>query len=236
MTPAEAKDYIHDQITAGIMVEIEWAERAKTIAYEIGKYAAPINAAHFGNLFFDVQLAMSDRQSLSITKMYDPPHGQFPTRSIPALLAFLKKHAVVIQIEQPHVLHNLLLLNGQSPYRVARLREKQITLDVVKHYQKILPHTAKDPALEAIRLYRNKLAAHNQRYDQARQRVKWDEADKLVDAAKSFIQVISYAYVGLYLGTSLDMYQASSLKCAQLADELRRLVERANLSPKQSDE
>jgi hypothetical protein len=70
----------------GLAAEILEADEAYALAEMIGKHAERINAVGFGALFRRLQLALSDRQTLSITKLYDPVNPRYQTRSIPATL------------------------------------------------------------------------------------------------------------------------------------------------------
>ena len=68
----EAANRLREYLLDGIAVEILQAEQAYTLAQEIGKYAKEINVANFGELFGTLQIVLSDRQTLSVVKIFDP--------------------------------------------------------------------------------------------------------------------------------------------------------------------
>src|SRR5918998_5314549 len=98
----DAEKRLKDFILNGIVTEILWAEEAYALAQEIGRRADAIRAAGFGSLFGSLQVLASDRQTLSVAKMFDRPRGRYPTRSIPATLAFLKAHADSWRVPERH--------------------------------------------------------------------------------------------------------------------------------------
>jgi hypothetical protein len=72
MDTKTAEETLEDYLLNGIAVEIYFANEAKDLCSEIGKYADQLNKHGYGQLFGSLQLAYSDRQTLSITKMFDP--------------------------------------------------------------------------------------------------------------------------------------------------------------------
>ena len=72
MNAEEAQQHLRDYLLNGIAAEINWADEAYALAEEIGKHAEQINAGNFNRLFESLQLSLSDRQTLSVTKIFDP--------------------------------------------------------------------------------------------------------------------------------------------------------------------
>ena len=109
MEAEEAEKQLRDYLLNG--TEIFWAEEAYALAEEVSKHAQAIHAAGFTSLFGSLQVLLSDRQTLSVTKMFDQPK-RYPTRSIPAILEFLKAHAGLWKVPERHVLHPTLIEAG----------------------------------------------------------------------------------------------------------------------------
>jgi hypothetical protein len=81
---ANAEEQLRDYLCEGIVTEILCADEAYALNEEIVKHAEQIKAREFNDLFYSLQTMISDRQTLSITKMFDPAGGSNLTRSIPA--------------------------------------------------------------------------------------------------------------------------------------------------------
>ena len=86
MKVEEAEERLKDYLLQGIAAENYFADEAYALAEEIGQHVPAIRATGFGSLFGTLQHGLSNRQTLSITKMFDKPSKRYPTRSIPAIL------------------------------------------------------------------------------------------------------------------------------------------------------
>ena len=114
MMNEEAEKGLNDYLFEGIISDIFWAEESYALAKKIGDYATQINAAGFGLLFGSLQAILSDRHTLSITKIFEERRRKYPIRSIPTTLDFLEEHSDVWTIPQPQELRGLLLKAGHS--------------------------------------------------------------------------------------------------------------------------
>ena len=91
MDISEAEERLRAYLLEGIGTQILWADLAYELAKEISEYREQINKASFGELFSTLQVILSDRQTLEVTKLLDPEKN-YPTRSISGTLALLKRH------------------------------------------------------------------------------------------------------------------------------------------------
>ncbi len=231
MNVGEAENRLRDYLFQGIGAEIFWADEAYALAEEIGKHADQINAAGFGRLFGSLLTILSDRQTLSVTKIFDPPSRTYPTRSIPATLDFLEAHAELWKIPQWHKLQETLLGGGLDSAYVEQLNNVELTRAIVAHYRAALAKLS--PALEALLQSRNKTIAHNEAVDRSTlQHPTWGEALSLVNYAKDFVSTIGYGYLNTLFGQgSQDYIPTHEARRPSLA--LRRLLEAANISARQ---
>jgi AbiU2 len=224
----EAETHLRDYLLDGIAAEIFWADEAYALAEEIGKHVQQINDANFGALFSSLQVIFSDRQTLSITKVFDPAtNPRYPTRSVPATLAFLEDHAELWKVPQRHRLHQILTEAGVDSAHVEQLRSAELTRAIVAHYKGALANLSLP--LATLRQSRNKVIAHNEAIKRSTlQQPTWGEAISLVNYAKEFVATIGFAYLSTIFGTNSSDYYLT-LDARRTARHLRRLLEAANI-------
>jgi hypothetical protein len=224
----EAEKHLKDYLLQGIAAEIFLADEAYALAEEIGKHADQINAAGFDALFGSLQLILSDRQTLSVTKIFDTPSRKYPTRSIPAVLDFLEAHAELWKVPQWRILHQTLIESGADRAQVEYLSNVELTHAIVAHYRDARAKLAFP--LEALRQSRDKTIAHNEAIERATlQRPTWGAALSLVNYAKDFVSTIGYGYLNTLFGQgSQDYILTTGARRTSLA--LRRLLKAANIS------
>jgi hypothetical protein len=228
----EAEKHLKDYLLQGIGAEIFWADEAYALAEEMGKYVDQINAAGFGSLFATLQTVLSDRQTLSVTKMFDPPSRKYPTRSIPATLGLLEAHAELWEVPQWRKLHQTLIGGGVDSAYVEQLSNVELTHAIVAHYRATLANLSLP--LEALRQSRNKIIAHNEAVERSTlQRPTWGGALSLVNYAKDFVSTIGFGYLNTVFGLgSQDYFLTTQARRTSLA--LRRLLEAANISTRRA--
>ena len=93
MNEKSVEERLRDYLLNGVAKDIFLAEEAEALAKEIGEHADEINEAGFGRLFGSFQLTLSDRQTLLVTKLFEPTNPRYPIRSIPTILQFLEEHS-----------------------------------------------------------------------------------------------------------------------------------------------
>ncbi|HYX28150.1 MAG TPA: hypothetical protein VE863_06260 [Pyrinomonadaceae bacterium] len=224
------KDYLLD----GVAKEIFFAEEAKFVALEIGRHADEVNARGFGRLFGSMQVAYSDRQTLCITKIFDPEDRKYPTRSIPAILNLIERNASSWSLPQRHKLEEILV---GTPYDSAfgKVNDSELAVYVAAHFRDLFPGTGTlsapqlSRAIVALREARNKVIAHNEAIDhRARTLPTWAEADALVEYAKGFVTVISFGFLSLFMGNDSRTYLRTP-DSSGAAFGLKKLFTDANL-------
>lgn len=236
MSTNDAEEQLRDYLQYGLVAEILWADEAYALNAEIITHAKQINAHSFGALFASLQTMISDRQTLSITKMFDPAGGKYPTRSIPATLELLEQHDTLWQVPERQALHHPLIEAGADSTHLEQISNAELTRTVVVHFQDSLP----DPlsatpdhlslTLRALRKARDKLIAHNEAIERtAVQESMWEETVSLVDYAKNFVSTIGWGYLGEFYGENSDNFWATS-NAKSTSNSLRRLLRAAALT------
>lgn len=236
MNSEEAENRLRDYLLNGIATEIRRADEAYSLAVEIGTYAEEINAASFGELFGSMQITFSDRQTLSVVKIFDPVK-KYPTRSIPATLALLESNAELWELPGHQDLRQTLVGAGLDTATAEGLSKAELTRAVVAHFRSSLPSTKledTDPlslSLRSLLHHRDKSIAHNEAIDpKDLQEATWGDATSLVNYAKTFVTMIGPGYLELHFGTDSDDYiLASAARRTSLG--LRRLLKKAGIVP-----
>jgi AbiU2 len=197
MNTQTVETILKDYLLYGIAKEIFFADEAKLLVVEIGKYAETLNAQGFGRLFGSLQVAYSDRQTLCVTKMFDSENTRYPTRSIPAILNLIENNSSIWTLPQAHQLHKTLTDTGQDRQYVETLNNAQLSLAIVSHFRSTLPQVQRagicslSKSLIALREARDKVIAHNEAIAQsARTYPTWGDAEALVTYAKNFLVTI----------------------------------------------
>jgi hypothetical protein len=222
----EAEKHLKDYLLNGIAAEIFWADEAYALAEEISKHAQSSNATRFRSLFGSLQVIFSDRQTLSVTKLFDKPKN-YPTRSIPATLDYLKAHAELWRVPQQHVLHQILIDAGAESASVERLSNAELTYEIVKHYE--YERSRFEPALNRLRQSRDKIISHNEAIERsALQSPTWGDAISLVKYAKNFVSTIGSSYLSIIFGSGRGDYHLS-YDARRTSMQLRRLLEAVNI-------
>jgi hypothetical protein len=236
MVTQTAEATLHDYLLNGIAKEIFFADEAKSLAVEIGNHADRINAQGYGQLFGSMQVAYSDRQTLCVTKMFDPKNRRHPTRSIPAILNLIEDNATAWSLPQRHKLEETLCTAGHDARQVANLNNAELALAIVSHFRSTLPQIDRATicglslSLSTLREARNKIIAHNQAIAQsARTFATWGETEALVNYAKTFVALISFGFLNLYMGNDSDSYLPTADARATTAI-LKKLFKGANLT------
>jgi hypothetical protein len=236
MNTTECEKILNDYLMNGIVKELFFADQTKALAVTIGKHSNAINYNGFGDLFGSLQNILSDHQTLAVAKIYDPPSKKYPTRSLPAMLSLIEKHSNLWSLPQRHFLENFLIKGGNNPVFIKSLNNPKLSLEVVAHFNHIMPHKDKvsycslSNALETVRETRDKVHAHNEAIDKAARRLPtWAGVESLVNYAKDFACVIGFGFLSLYLGNQNKDYMLGK-DAQQLSRKMEKLIVLAKLN------
>jgi len=231
----EAEKRLRDYLLNGLATEIFWADQAYALAEEISRHAEQVNAANFGELFGWLQLALSDRHTLAIVKIFDPAK-QYPTRSIPGTLNLLDSNAELWRVRERRRLHQVLIEAGLDNSRVEDMSTAELTRAVVARFRNTLP----DPnrvgsdnlslSLNILRRSRDKTIAHNEAMESSALQIPtWGEANSLAKYAKEFVATVGTGYLGLIIGKGSDNYRLTDAS-RRTSLALRRLLKAAGIA------
>jgi AbiU2 len=202
MSPQTPEDQLRDQVH-GLCDNIFKAEQAYKLAFAIGSHANELNQANYGVAFRVIQLTLEQSVVLAITKLFEPPHRKYPTRSIPAAMALLERSADHLTINQPVAVQPRLRKIGVT--LLPNASDPEITRALVGRFNVLLPsHKTLEGLshlrrLDALRFRRDKVIAHNESIGNAEfPNVNWGDIRKLLDLAKSFVDIVSVGYLNLF--------------------------------------
>lgn len=196
MDRAHAESRLKEYLVHGLVPELYQAEEAYALAAEIGRHSAQVNAMGYGQLFAVLQHALSDRQTLSVVKLFEK-NSRFPVRSIPAVLRLLDEGAAIWKVREPTALAAVL---GTASDTVSdgQVADAACTARVTRHFRVQLDSPRLTAPLRRIRDSRDKVIAHNEAVDPLlRERPTWGDAAVLVEFGKHVAATVAWAYLGL---------------------------------------
>ena len=168
MRVEDAERNLRDYLVDGVAAELFWADEAYALAEEIGQHVEQLGAANFERLFGSLQVILSDRQTLSITKIFEPENPRYPIRSIPTILGLLETNAGLWRVPERRQLHQVLADTGQDVARLEQLSKAELTRTIVAYYRSTLPRQDRvnscrlSLSLDVLRQSRDKVIAHNE--------------------------------------------------------------------------
>jgi AbiU2 len=222
----ELRQYLLD----GLFKEIFLAEEARTLCFEVGKYAEILNEKGYGRLFGSLQACYSNQQTLCITKLFDPV-GRYPTRSIPGVIRLIQKRASHWSLPERWLLEERLAMACHNPELYTNMENREIALAIAEYFESTLPggcvaQVGLCDALNSLKQSRDKVIAHNEAIDPiARKLPRWNEAELLVNYSRDFLSLISRGFLGVYVGDEKSLLGDSHTAAVYL----RRLIKAARL-------
>ncbi len=202
MNIQEAEEKLENYLLNGIQAELYWAKEARAAAIVIGNHSQKTNNTRFRSLFGRLQEVFSERETLSVAKMFDKPNKRNPVRSISTTLDLLEENADLWNLQERDFLEDFLLKNGFGCMSEKTYRE--ISMAVVEVYRATLPlSTKKDycelsSSLDAVLQSRNKVHAHNEAILASERTLpSWNDTKILTDYAEDFVKTIRRGFLGL---------------------------------------
>jgi hypothetical protein len=197
-----AEELLRDQVH-GLCESIFVAERGYKLAFAIGSYADQLNGANYGPAFGPIQVTLEQSVVLSVTKLFEQQHRRYPTRTIPATMALLRRSAKSLRVSERM---GMLSRLSQAGIVVPRdCSDEEITNALVCGFDALLPnhHTLTGlqqvRRVDALRFRRDKVITHNESVSDAEfPQSNWGDIRQLLDLAKLFTDVVSTGYLGFY--------------------------------------
>ncbi|HEV8159945.1 MAG TPA: hypothetical protein VGP58_13000 [Pyrinomonadaceae bacterium] len=202
MTIQEAEEKLENYLLHGLQAELHWAKEARAVAMVVGNHSQRTNNTRFRFLFGRLQEVFSERETLSVAKIFDRPNRRNPIRSISTTLDLLEEHADLWNLRERDFLENFLHKNGYCS--MSEKTDREISIAVVEVYKSNLPlATKKDScqlsnSLDAVLQSRDKVHAHNEAVLASERTLpSWKDTKVLIDYAEDFIGTIIRCFLGI---------------------------------------
>lgn len=218
-------DYI---VGYGVVKDIFKAETAIFLCWRIGDYADAINESNFGELFSTFQRLLINELALSLSRIFENPQKQYPTKSIPSAVAFLKMNRNRLILKNRSLVERDLANLGYSLRELSRMNDLQCTDLIVEKFETLPPKL--NLGLEAWKALRDKKIGHNEAISSSSLPItRWDQAHNLLIWAKEFISLIGEGYTGLgYKPDNGEFFLTNDARRTSVA--LERLFQKSKLS------
>lgn len=202
MNTQEAEEKLENYLLSGLQAELYWAKEARNVATVIGNHSEVINNTRFRALFGRLQEVFSERETLSVAKMFDRPSRMNPVRSISTTLNLLEENVELWNLRERNFLEDFLLENGYES--MSEKTDREISIAVIKVFKETLPLSIKKDScllsnsLDAILQSRDKVHAHNEAILASERTLpSWKDTQLLIDYAENFIKTIIRGFLGI---------------------------------------
>jgi hypothetical protein len=189
------KEQLDDVLTEGVFYDIYRAEDALSLYMVIGQNSAAINTARFGPFFGTVQTICFRYAILATSRLFDPPHRTWPTRSLPVAFKIVDENSDALPVLQRIRLLRFLKSAGQQ--NVDALTDKEMARRLVEHYRPKMANVKASPAMAKLLMTRDKHVAHNERTATPAHGPSIADIQSLLRFAKDFLSVFASAFLSV---------------------------------------
>ena len=189
---------LENMVKDGLVSDIFRAERAIELLKVSGSRAAQINGRRegFAPLFDAIQASLNTEALLALSRIFDKPSKQYPTRCLCGVLAFLAKRSTELpSVREPHQLKISLRAMNASDQLISTVNEQPANFATMfaAFVDEILRSTSNIQTLEKLKILRDKRLAHNEQTSEFDGPL-WSELILLLELAKQVVGVLGWAY------------------------------------------
>lgn len=218
-----------------LLLNIFLADQSYCLLKTSNDFADGINSANFGDLFGFLQLILSDKFILSVTKIFEKENPQYPIHSIPVVIGLLENHIDVLSIYQKPNFLRVLKESGLSGTTLEELSDSMLTRKVIDHFNSTLPDINKKDncnlsrALDSVKKIRDKRIAHDEKIETIDiPKVTFVELNNLLNYAKNFVEAIGWGYLSIAYEVNKGEYILSR-DAKYISAAMRRLLKKAGI-------
>ena len=192
------RDDLENMVKIGIVSDTFRAESAIELLKVSGTRAAQINDGRegYGPLFGAIQTSLNTDALLALSRIFDKPSEQYPTRCLRGALAFLAKRSTELpSIREPYQLEIVLRAMNAPEQLISTVRERPA--DFAKLFAAFVEDFLRSPStletLKKLKILRDKRLAHNEQTSNIEGPI-WPALISLPELAKQVVGVLGWAY------------------------------------------
>jgi len=185
---------LHDLLYAGLFRDIGDADHHYELVRAIGRRSEEVNQSGFGSFFGMIQGTLQSAYVLAVSRIYDPPPRQYPTRSIRAVVHYLAQNAKGLRIQAPGAIVDRIRKLSPVTQMPDPLEPERFTRQVACVIGDAL--LARQASVDKVRMLRDKRIAHNEAVDTAKLvKPTWNEAHELLALARDVAVIVGHGYL-----------------------------------------
>ena len=194
------RDYIEDLVKEGLVKDIFKMEQSyelwKTIGLKKEEFSSG-SLQKYNELFGIIQYALQTEIILAAARIYDIPSQRYPTRCLRGILKFLSENSIDLpNIREPYQL-SLQLKYMSAPTELINIVSKEpdkFAANFSTYIESVLKEPEKLEAIDKLKLFRDKVIAHNEKVDFTVFGPKWTSLKELIAISKNVVGVLGWAY------------------------------------------
>jgi len=191
----------------GIVQDIYHSRGAYALLKTVGKNKSKLAGTPHIDFFQHIQSILSDHLIIHITKLFEKPSGRYDIISIPSMLNFIRENQADLELVSfPFACQQLRTL-GMVDIDAWSIDKAQLSGAIIQYFQNGMPSLESSPALQSLRVIRDKRIAHRENIDMADLKTAtFEQAFELIEFAQNFAIVVSAAYTSTLHGNVNEFF------------------------------
>jgi hypothetical protein len=210
------------------MHDIFRADEARALVETIGTYATAVDASTFGPTFVALQTYAIDEFVLAVTRLFEKPKKNYPLRSLPAIVEHVLANAESLPVREPFFLGEAL---GHLGVPISGPETNSATTrSAMRTLRSLMPSPETHPALEALKLLRDKRLAHPEHVAvESIPKTAWAPADELLRTGQLMLGALGSLTSAGYIDDVGNYFLTSDAQRASVSTH--RLFRKLGIAP-----
>lgn len=193
-TELPEEQQLTDLLYAGLFPDISDADHLRELLTTIGRRADDVNSARFGGLFGTLQGTLQNGVLLAVSRIFDPPPRQYPTRSIRAVAALLRDTASKLAVRDVAAIRRKAVLLAPRVQLPDHADAQRFTCQVASLIEDAV--LSRKGSIDKVRQLRDKRIAHNEVIPKEELfGPTWKEVNELLDVGRAVAVVVGQGYL-----------------------------------------
>lgn len=197
------RNKLEDIVKEGLVHDIFKMEQSYELIKTIGDNTKELNGGSLSNyneLFGTIQYSFQTEALLAAARIYDNPSKIYPTRCLQGVLQYLSDNALDLpSIREPFQLaRHLKFMN--APDQLIKDASSE-SVNFAYNFSYYINGLLKDPerivTLEKLKLFRDKVLAHNEKVDSKIIGPTWGSLKDLISISKNVVGVLGWSYFSM---------------------------------------